>query len=108
MAHYLIMASYTSEAWAAQIKDPQNRIDLVRPLFESQGGSIESAYFALGEYDIVAIAEFPDNISAASISMSLAAGGGLSNVKTVPLMSMEDGLEALKRAGGASYTPPGG
>ena len=46
MAHYLITGSYTSEAWAAQIKDPQNRLKLVKPLFESQGGSIESAYFA--------------------------------------------------------------
>jgi uncharacterized protein with GYD domain len=46
MAHYLITGSYTSEAWAAQIKNPQNRFELVKPLFESQGGSIESAYFA--------------------------------------------------------------
>ena len=107
MAHYLITGSYTSEAWAAQIKDPQNRFELVKPLFESQGGSIESAYFAFGDYDIVAIAQFPDNISAASIAIAVAAGGGLSNVKTVPLMSIEDGLEALKRAGGVSYTPAG-
>ena len=107
MAYYLITGSYTSEAWAAQIKDPQNRFKLVKPLFESQGGSIESAYFAFGDYDIVAIAQFPDNISAASISITVAAGGGLSNVKTVPLMSIEDGLEALKRAGEMSYTPAG-
>jgi len=40
--------------------------------------------------------------------MAVAAGGGLSNVKTVPLMSIEDGLEAVKKAGGASYTPPEG
>jgi len=37
MAHYLIQASYTSGAWAAQIKDPQNRIEQVGKMFAAKG-----------------------------------------------------------------------
>ena len=48
MAHYLIQFSYTAEAWAAQLADPQDRRDVVRPLFEQLGGRIEAAYYAFG------------------------------------------------------------
>ena len=101
MAHYLLTGSYTAAAWAAQIKDPQDRLEVVRPL-----GSIESAFLAFGESDLVLIVEFPDNLTAASVSMILAAGGGVTNIRTTPLMTIEDGVEALKKAGSLSYTPP--
>jgi len=106
MAHYLLTGSYTAAAWAAQIKDPQDRLEVVRPLFEAAGGSIESAFLAFGESDLVLIVEFPDNLTAASVSMILAAGGGVTNIRTTPLMTIEDGVEALKKAGSLSYTPP--
>ena len=107
MAHYLLTASYTAGAWAAQIKNPQDRLEVVKPMFDAVGGSIESAYMSFGENDLVCIVQFPDNISAASIAMTLAAGGGVTNVKTTPLISIEDGMEAIKKAGSLSYTPPG-
>ncbi|MCH2314586.1 MAG: GYD domain-containing protein, partial [SAR202 cluster bacterium] len=65
MAHYLIIGSYTSEAWAAQIKNPRNRVEAIRPMIEEHGGKIETAYYAFGDYDIFVILEFPDNVSAA-------------------------------------------
>ena len=37
MAKYLITGSYTGAAWAAQIADPKNRIEVVRPAFEKMG-----------------------------------------------------------------------
>ena len=70
MAKYLLMASYTGEAWAAQVKNPQNRVELVRPVFERMGGSMELAYGSFGESDIVIIMDMPDNISAAAISIA--------------------------------------
>ena len=106
MAKYLLMASYTGEAWAAQVKNPQNRVELVRPVFERMGGSMELAYGSFGESDIVIIMDMPDNISAAAISIAFAAGGAVTNIKTIPLMEMDDLLAALGKAGGAQYSPP--
>jgi len=106
MAKYLSLCSYTSAAWAAQIKEPRNRLEVVRPLFERLGGSIESAYLAFGEYDIVIISEMPDNVSSAALSIAVSAGGAVS-IKTIPLISFEEGMEALKKAGELSYIPPG-
>ena len=55
MAHFLIVGSYTSEAWAAQIKNPRNRVEAIRPMIEEHGGRIETAYYAFGDYDIFVI-----------------------------------------------------
>ena len=93
-------------AWAAQVKDPKNRIDVVRPAFEALGGSIDHAWLSFGEYDIVGVASFPDSVSAAAISIAVAAGGAV-HLKTTPLLSMDEALEATKRAGKVGYRPPG-
>jgi uncharacterized protein with GYD domain len=107
MPLYMFQAAYTSEAWAAQISNPQNRIEQVRPVIERLGGKILSAYYAFGEYDLVAIIEAPDNVSVAALTLAVAAGGGMKAQKTTVLMSIEDGLAAMRRASGTGYRPPG-
>ena len=101
MAKYLIQASYTSDTWAAMVKNPQNRLAAITPIVEKLGGTIESFYYAFGEYDVIAIGEFPDNVSAAALSLTITAGGGVKSIKTTPLMTVEEGIEAMKRAGGS-------
>lgn len=63
-------------------------------------------YYAFGDYDIVAIVQFPDNQSAAAFSLAGQAGGAVKAYKTTPLMSIEEGLAAMRQAGGAGYRPP--
>ena len=108
MPLYMFQAAYTSEAWAAQIQNPQNRVEIVRPIFEALGGKILSVYYAFGEYDVVLIAEFPDNVSASAIALTVAGGGAFKAQKTTVLMSVEEGIEAMRRASGTGYRPPGG
>jgi uncharacterized protein with GYD domain len=107
MARYLFQATYTSDAWAAQVHNPQNRVEVVRPVIERLGGRIESVYFAFGEYDVVGIVEMPDNVSMAAFSLAAAAGGAMKAIKTTPLMTIEEGIEAMRKASGTGYRPPG-
>ena len=108
MARYLFQLAYTPDAWAAQLKNPQNRVEIVSKLLQQLGGRFESTYFAFGEYDIVFIAEMPDNVSAAALSMVVSAGGAVKALKTTPLMAIEEGLEAMNKARQAvpAYQPP--
>ncbi len=106
MALYLLQVSYTSEAWAAMVKKPQDRIEAVRPAVEKLGGKVLSGYLAFGKYDLIAIVDMPNNISAAAFSLAAAAGGAVSKLVTTPLMSTKDGMEAMKRAGAAAYKAP--
>lgn len=103
MAHYLWQIAYSADGWAALVKNPQNRIDAIRPAVEKLGGKIESGWFAFGEYDIVSIVQFPDNVSAAAFAIAVAAAGSVKSFKTTPLLSVAEGVEALKKASGSGY-----
>jgi uncharacterized protein with GYD domain len=105
--HYLIQVAYTPEAWATMSKNPQNRLEAVRPAVEDLGGKIETGYLSFGEYDLVVIGEFPSNTDAAAFGIVACAGGAVKNYKTTPLLSAKDGLEAMKRSSRAGYEPPG-
>lgn len=106
MAYYLLQVTYTTEAWTALIRSPQNRVEVVRPVAERLGGTLENAWFSLGEYDVVALLKMPDNVNAAAFAMAASASGGMTAIKTTPLLTMEEGMEAMKLAGGAGYRPP--
>ena len=107
MPHYMIQVTYTGEAWGAQLKSPRDPLDRVGPAIQKLGGKVESAYYTFGEYDLVGIIQFPDNVSAAALSLAASAGGAVKAIKTTPLMTIEEGLQAMRKAAGAGYRPPG-
>ena len=51
--------------------------------------------------------DVPDNVNAAAVSMAVAAGGAVKDIKTTPLLSPDDGFDAMLLAQGAGYRPPG-
>jgi uncharacterized protein with GYD domain len=106
MPYYLLQVAYTPDAWAALVKKPQNRLDVIRSALEKLGGSLEGGWLSFGEYDVVAIYKMPDNVSAAAIGIATAAGGALKSSKTTPLLTVEEGLEAMKQASKTGYRPP--
>ena len=108
MAYYLVQAAYTGESWSTQIRNPQNALDRLRPAIEGLGGSIESAFYAFGDYDIIAILQFPDNVSAGAFSVAASAGGAVHSIKTTPLMTIDEGMEMMRKASGSGYRAPGG
>ena len=108
MAYYLLQGSYTAETLANLVKNPQDRAESIRPIIEGLGGTLEGAWFALGDYDIVVVCQMPDNVSAAAFAIAGSAGGSLKTLKTTPLLTMEDGLEGFRRASGSGYQPPAG
>ena len=105
MPSYLVQVAYTPAALAALIKNPQNRSEAVRKPIEELGGSMGPFYLSFGDYDVVGIVDMPDNVSAAAFAVALGAGGACRSVKTTPLLGLEEGLEAMKKAGSSSYKP---
>lgn len=105
MPNFLIQVAYTSGAWQTLINNPQNRIDAVRPAIERLGGKITNSFFSFGEYDVILLTDFADNVSAAAIAMAFAAGGACKSVKTTPLLTTAEALDAMKKAGTSGYRP---
>ena len=106
MSYYMYQASYTDSTWAAKVSNPQNRLDTVRPAVENLGGKLETAFYCFGEYDIIFICTFPDNISARAISMAAFSGGMLTGVKVTPLLTIEEAITGMKMASKGSISHP--
>lgn len=99
MALYMYQAAYTNESWAAQLKSPQNRVEAVgRAVCEAAGGKLVGGWLCFGEYDLVIIADVPNNESMAAIALAVAAGGAIKASKTTVLMSGTEGVAAMKKA----------
>ena len=107
MPLYMTQASYTPEAWAALTQNPQDRSEALRGLAESMGGRLISFHYSFGDYDIVTMQEAPDDKTAAAILVAAVSAGHLKAIKTTPLLSVEDAMEVLRRAGEATYRGPG-
>ena len=105
MASYLLQVGYTPETWAAMIQNPQDRSAAIKAPVEKLGGRVERFWLSFGDYDVVGLIEMPDTVSAAAFSMAVAAGGSCRAVRTTPLLSSAEGLEAMKKAANCGYQP---
>ena len=105
MPHYLIQVAYTSGGLAALVKEPQDRIEKVRPAIEALGGRIECAYYAFGEHDIVLTVEMPDNTKAAAMAIAVGAGGAVSSYTTTVLLTPDEATQAMNEAAQSIYKP---
>ncbi len=105
MPYFCHQVSYTTEAWSRLMSNPQDRIEAIQAPVNRLGGRIHQAFFAFGEFDVIAITEFPDNVSAAAIAIAFAGGGAVKNLQTTALMTTAEALEAMKKAATCGYKP---
>jgi uncharacterized protein with GYD domain len=81
MANYIMLASY-SEQGLKGIKDTVKRTEGVRELAKKAGITMQASYWTLGQFDVVAMFEAPDDESMTAFALSIAK---LGNVKTQTL-----------------------
>ena len=110
MAHFLIQWRYTNPAVQAMLDWQQDRVGELRKAVEAFGGEVHQFFFAFGEYDGIAIVEFPDNESCAACSLTLEGAGANSALKTTVLLSATEGYRAMQKANQTrtGYQPPVG
>jgi uncharacterized protein with GYD domain len=107
MPFYLTRFSYTPETWARLIEKPEDRRAAAKRYIESVGGTLHGFWYAFGEHDAYNLWEAPDNVSMAGVAIAISAGGALSSFETTPLLTVEETLAALEKAGKVEYAPPG-
>ncbi len=99
MSIYMYQAAYTPESWGAQMRNPQSRVESVgRQVCEAAGGELIGGWLCFGDYDLVIIADVPNNESMAAIALAVGAGGAIKASKTTVLMSGAEGVAALEKA----------
>jgi uncharacterized protein with GYD domain len=108
MALYLLRLKQSPATFQRLIDKPEDRRPAAQAIAEALGGRLHGYWYAFGEYDVVVLAELPDNVAAATLVSRIAASGAWSGGETTVLLTIEEMLEAYKNAGGIEYRPPGG
>ncbi len=106
MPLYLTKFSYTPETWARMIDNPEDRRKAAQSYIESAGGTLHGFWYAFGTHDGYNLWEAPDNVSMAAVALAIAGGGALSSFETTVLLSVDETLDALRKAQQVRYRPP--
>jgi len=106
MALYMVQFAYTPEALATMAKNPQDRSKPSRELIEKSGGRLLSFYHCFGQYDGVALYEAPDDTTATAIAMVAGSPGHLKASHTTKLFTVEETMEAMRKAAGLTFQGP--
>lgn len=105
MPKYLVQASYVGEGLKGLLKEGgSSRRATVEAVVKGMGGTLESFYYAFGEDDVLGIADFPDNATAAAFSLAVNASGTI-QARTTVLMTPEEVDAAAQKT--VDYRPPG-
>ena len=107
MPIYLTRFSYTPATWAKLIKNPEDRRAAAKQYIEAVGGKLHGFWYAFGDHDAYNLWEAPDNVSMAATAIAIGAGGALSSIQTIVLLTVEETLAAMQKASSITYRPPG-
>ena len=107
MPLYMSQFAYAPHAWSALTRNPEDRSQAVAQLAEQMGARVVNVYFSFGDYDGVVILEAPDDVTAAATIMAAVSPGHIKAIKTVPLLTPEQAMEAMRKAGSATFRDPG-
>lgn len=107
MPLYLSRFSYTPEAWARLIAHPEDRREAAQSYIESVGGRLHGFWYAFGTHDGYSLWEAPDNVTMAAVALAISGGGSLSSLETTVLLTVEETMDALRKAEHVKYRAPG-
>ena len=107
MPLYLSRFSYTPGTWARLIGNPEDRRTAAQSYIEKVGGKLRGFWYAFGEHDGYTLWEAPDNVSMAAVALAISSGGALSSLETTVLLTVDETMDALRKAEQVQYHVPG-
>jgi uncharacterized protein with GYD domain len=76
MPSYVMLANWTDQG-ARQVKDSPKRFDVAKKALSEMGGEFKALFMTMGDYDLVAVYEAPDDAVAARFTLLLAQMGSV-------------------------------
>ena len=86
MPSYIILANWTDQG-AQRVRDSPRRLDAAKRALTDMGGEFRSFYMTMGEYDLIAVYEAPDDAVAARFTLLL---GQMGAVRTTTLKAFPE------------------
>jgi uncharacterized protein with GYD domain len=76
MTTYIMLLNWTEQG-AKNLRESPRRLDAARKSLEDMGGSIKEFYLTMGETDLVAVCEAPDDAVMARFTLALGMSGNV-------------------------------
>ena len=93
MARYVVLLDWTDQGVRSAVKDTVQRVAHARTAWEPLRVRIEAVYWTLGDHDLVAVIDAPDDATIAAALLQVAAAG---NIRTKTLRAFDEGeMQAL-------------
>ncbi|MDX0532875.1 GYD domain-containing protein [Sinorhizobium medicae] len=86
MTTYVVLLNWTEQG-IRNVRESPKRLDAAKKVLEDMGGSFKDVYLTMGEHDLVAICEAPDDAVAARFALALGMNG---NVRTRTLKAFPE------------------
>ena len=86
MTTYVMLANWTEQGMRA-VKESARRLDAAKKMLKEMGGEFKSFFLTMGEFDMVAVYEAPDDAVSARFIMQL---GQLGSVRTRTLKAFPE------------------
>src|SRR5438445_13253274 len=107
MPSNLRKSSYTPETWARLIGKPEDRRQAAQSYIESVGGKLHGFWYAFGGHEGYNLWEAPDNVSMTAVALAINAGGALASIESTVLLTVDETIDALRKAAQIRYRAPG-
>ena len=86
MTTYIMLANWTEQG-ARNVQDSPRRLDAAKQALQDMGGAFQSFFMTMGDFDIVAVYEAPDDAVAARFTLQV---GQLGNIRTRTLKAFPE------------------
>jgi len=97
MATYITLFNWTDKG-IAEFRDTIDRVGQAREAFSAMGVNIKHIYWTLGDYDVAAVIEAPDDETATAALLRLGSAGKV-RTSTLRAFTEQEMRQILQKAG---------
>jgi uncharacterized protein with GYD domain len=86
MSTYIMLANWTDQG-ARKVRESPDRLDAAKKVLRDMGGEFKTVYMTMGDFDLIAVYEAPDDACAARFTLMV---GMLGSVRTRTLKAFPE------------------
>jgi uncharacterized protein with GYD domain len=96
MATYIILSNFTDQG-VRNVKETTKRADAITETAKKLGVGLKQVFWTLGQYDVVAVCEAPDDASITALGLAIGAAGN-SRTQTLRAFTKDEMNAILSKA----------
>lgn len=104
MSTFIVLGRFTEQG-IRTVRDTTTRADGVREMGRKFGVQVKEIFWTIGEYDVVTVAEAPDNAAATAFCLAIGQAGNI-RTEMLPAFNRDEMRTILARVANVRETAP--